>query len=50
MGVVDACFIIDWSKYRRRDRISNLFDIIYIYEEVIVGLHYPTRTYLGSFK
>jgi len=35
IGVVDACFIIDWSRYKRRDRISNLFDIIYIHEEVM---------------
>ena len=49
LGVLDACFIIDWSRYRRRKLLSKLFDIMYIHEEVlaqirsIVAIEYVTE-------
>jgi len=38
IGVIDACFIIDWSRYRHRDLIKGLFDILYIHEEILAQL------------
>ncbi|RLF13691.1 MAG: hypothetical protein DRJ66_07385 [Thermoprotei archaeon] len=38
LGVLDACFIIDWSRYRRRKLLSKLFDIMYIHEEVLAQI------------
>jgi len=33
IAIIDSCFIIDWSKYRKKHLIKNLFDLIYIHEE-----------------
>jgi len=38
IGVLDACFIIDWSKYSNKSLIQELFDIIYIHEETLAQL------------
>jgi len=32
---VDTCFLIDWSRYSRRDVLERLFDYCYITEDVL---------------
>ncbi len=34
-GVVDACFLIDWSRFRRRRILEELFDVLLVHEEVL---------------
>ena len=40
-GVADACFLIDWSRYRRRDLLEKLFNLILIHEETLLQLRSP---------
>ncbi|MCK4614898.1 MAG: type II toxin-antitoxin system VapC family toxin [Thermoplasmata archaeon] len=35
IGVIDACFIIDWSRYRRKEILKKVFRKLYITESVL---------------
>jgi len=35
IGVVDACFLIDWCRFRRRELIKEVFERLYVDEEVL---------------
>ena len=41
LGVVDACFLIDWSRYRRRELLASLFKAILVHEEVLAPAQIP---------
>ncbi len=32
---MDTCFAIDWARYRRRDILFRVFDLVYVPEEVL---------------
>ncbi|MGB9730169.1 MAG: hypothetical protein ACP5GU_08175 [Thermoprotei archaeon] len=34
-AIADTCFLIDWAKYRRRDLLFKLFNVVYVTESVI---------------
>ncbi len=34
-AIADTCFLIDWARYRKRDILFNLFDAVFVPEEVI---------------
>ncbi len=34
-AIADTCFLIDWSRYRRRDSIFRLFKVIFVPENVL---------------
>jgi hypothetical protein len=40
-GVADACFLIDWSRYRRKGILEKLFDLLLIHEETLLQLRSP---------
>ena len=40
-GVTDACFLIDWSRYKRREILEKLFDLLLIHEETLLQLRSP---------
>jgi len=35
IGVVDACFLIDWCRFRRRELVKAVFSRLYVDEEVL---------------
>jgi hypothetical protein len=40
-GAADACFLIDWSRYRRKNILERLFDLLLIHEETLLQLRSP---------
>ena len=48
LGVVDACFLIDWSRYRRRELLASLFEAILVHEEVLAQLRSPSAIDFAS--
>ena len=49
IGVVDACFIIDWCRYRRRELLERLFSVLFIHEETLGQLRSEkTITYVSD--
>jgi len=34
-AIADTCFLIDWARYRRRDLLFKLFNVVYVAESVI---------------
>jgi len=48
IGVLDACFIIDWCKYRHRELLEQLFATLFIHEETLAQLKSETTiTYVS---
>ena len=46
---IDTCFLIDWSRYSRRDLLRKLFDYGFVIEEVLNEVKSEkTLTYLSS--
>ena len=35
LGVIDACFVIDWANYRGRRALKRMFKLLYVHEEVL---------------
>ena len=35
IGVIDTCFLIDWSRFRKREILEKLFNVLLIHEEVL---------------
>ena len=42
IAVLDSCFIIDWSRFRKRNLIEHLFNQVYIHEEILDQLKSET--------
>jgi hypothetical protein len=48
LGVADACFLIDWARFRRRELLASLFEAILIHEEVLAQLRSPSAIDFAS--
>ena len=35
IAIIDTCFLIDWIKYRNKDILFKIFNVIYVPEEVL---------------
>ena len=35
IGVIDTCFLIDWSRFRRRNVLKKLFNLLLIHEDIL---------------
>ena len=35
IAIADTCFLIDWIRYRRREILFQIFDVVYVPEEVL---------------
>ena len=44
IGTVDSCFLIDWSRYRKRDLLPDLFEALFMHEEILSQLRSPVPT------
>uniref|UniRef100_A0A7C3SM55 DNA-binding protein n=1 Tax=Thermofilum pendens TaxID=2269 RepID=A0A7C3SM55_THEPE len=42
LGVADACFLIDWARFRRRELLANLFELVFVHEEVLAQIRSPS--------
>ena len=47
-GIIDACFIIDWSKYSKKELLKSLFKRVFIHEEILAQLKSERPIFLAS--
>jgi hypothetical protein len=40
-AVADSSFLIDWSRYSRRDLLTRLFDVVHVPESVLLEIQLP---------
>ena len=48
LGVADSCFLIDWARFGRRELLANLFEAIFVHEEVLAQLRSPSAVDFAS--